>query len=316
MTINQLITLIDAIKPNAFPTSAKIRWISNLECRIASEVLLLTPEETVTYNYSAKTENTALACELIVNPPYDDIYDSWLTAQIDFANGEYNKYQNSMQQFNARWDSFVAWFSSYYRPADGYPSDENTAAAGWANPPYYLTAYAIAVKHGFEGTEEEWIASLDGEDGEDGVSPTINSETITGGHRLTITDVNGTITVDVMDGTDGQDGEDGEDGEDGVSPTINSETITGGHRLTITDVNGTITVDVMDGADGQDGHGVSAGGAIGAALIKQTASDYDVIWKVLGAADVGAIPQILTSDYYGTALPAAGTAGRIFFLKV
>ena len=269
MTINQLITLIDAIKPNAFPTSAKIRWISNLECRIASEVLLLTPEETVTYNYSAKTENTALACELIVNPPYDDIYDSWLTAQIDFANGEYNKYQNSMQQFNARWDSFVAWFSSYYRPADGYPSDENTAAAGWANPPYYLTAYAIAVKHGFEGTEEEWIASLDGEDG-----------------------------------------------EDGVSPTINSETITGGHRLTITDVNVTITVDVMDGADGQDGHGVSAGGAIGAALIKQTASDYDVIWKVLGAADVGAIPQILTSDYYGTALPAAGTAGRIFFLKV
>ena len=28
-----------------------------------------------------------------------------------------------------------------------------------------ITAYAIAVKHGFKGTEEEWLASLKGESG-------------------------------------------------------------------------------------------------------------------------------------------------------
>ncbi len=33
-----------------------------------------------------------------------------------------------------------------------------------------ITAYAIAVKHGFEGTEEEWLASLKGEKGENGVT--------------------------------------------------------------------------------------------------------------------------------------------------
>lgn len=32
------------------------------------------------------------------------------------------------------------------------------------NPPYYLTAYGIAVKHGFTGTEAEWLASLQGTD--------------------------------------------------------------------------------------------------------------------------------------------------------
>lgn len=31
---------------------------------------------------------------------------------------------------------------------------------------YYITAYGIAVKHGFTGTEEEWLASLKGADGE------------------------------------------------------------------------------------------------------------------------------------------------------
>ena len=30
---------------------------------------------------------------------------------------------------------------------------------------YYITAYGIAVKHGFKGTEEEWLASLQGVDG-------------------------------------------------------------------------------------------------------------------------------------------------------
>ena len=30
-----------------------------------------------------------------------------------------------------------------------------------------LSAYEIAVKNGFEGTEEEWLASLKGEDGKD-----------------------------------------------------------------------------------------------------------------------------------------------------
>lgn len=37
----------------------------------------------------------------------------------------------------------------------------------WNNPPYYLTAYGLAVKHGFSGTEEQWLESLKGDPGED-----------------------------------------------------------------------------------------------------------------------------------------------------
>ena len=53
------------------------------------------------------------------------------------------------------------------------------------------SAYDIAVEHGFEGTEEEWLESLRGENGKDG-----------------------------EDGKDGADGEDGKDGENGETPTI------------------------------------------------------------------------------------------------
>lgn len=38
---------------------------------------------------------------------------------------------------------------------------------GWTeNPPYFLTAYGLAVRGGYGGTAEEWIASLKGETGE------------------------------------------------------------------------------------------------------------------------------------------------------
>lgn len=64
----------------------------------------------------------------------------------------------------------------------------------------YHDAYQIAVRNGYEGTVEEWLASLQGEGG---FSPTIEVSGIEGGHRVTITDVNGTKTFDVMDGVGG-----------------------------------------------------------------------------------------------------------------
>ncbi len=52
----------------------------------------------------------------------------------------------------------------------------------------------------------DFLTALGIQDGNDGVSPTISITTITGGHRLTITDAGGPKTVDVMDGPAGADG--------------------------------------------------------------------------------------------------------------
>ena len=54
---------------------------------------------------------------------------------------------------------------------------------------------------------------------QDGVSPTVDIETITGGHKITITDVNGTETFNIMDGADGYTPVKGKDYSDGVSAT-------------------------------------------------------------------------------------------------
>lgn len=40
------------------------------------------------------------------------------------------------------------------------------------------------------------------------VSPRVSTEAITGGHRVTVTDIDGEKTFDVMDGEPGEDGDD------------------------------------------------------------------------------------------------------------
>ena len=92
-----------------------------------------------------------------------------------------------------------------------------------------------------------------GQDGSDGVSPTVTVTDITGGHRVTITDAEGNHSFDVMNGEQGEEGPAGQDGSDGVSPTVTVTDITGGYRVTITDADGNHSFDVMNGQDGADG---------------------------------------------------------------
>ena len=55
---------------------------------------------------------------MLVRPPHDKLYRSYLTAKIDFANGEYDKYANTAMMFNSDFGEFMRWFALTYRPAD------------------------------------------------------------------------------------------------------------------------------------------------------------------------------------------------------
>ncbi len=93
-------------------------------------------------------------------------------------------------------------------------------------------------------------------DGAPGTSPTVAVSAITGGHRITITDKEGTKTVDVMDGADGDPGDPGKNGDPGrgiLSVTRTSGTGAAGttdtYTITYTD-NTTSTFGVYNGKDG------------------------------------------------------------------
>jgi len=117
--VSDVIEWVDEVKPNAFSDAVKVQWLSALDGRIAADVLLFAPEEVerLPYVYPGDMDR-----ELLVAPPHDDIYSLWLQARVDEANGEYDRYQNSSQIFNAHYSKFVRWFADTYRPAQGYDS--------------------------------------------------------------------------------------------------------------------------------------------------------------------------------------------------
>lgn len=105
---------------------------------------------------------------------------------------------------------------------------------------YYLTAYGIAVKHGFKGTEAEWLESLKGEKGD------------TGGI--------GPIGPKGDKGDTGDTGPAGKDGAPGAAATVTVGTVTTGEPGTQAAVTngGTTAAAVLNfviprGAPGQDG---------------------------------------------------------------
>ena len=154
-TLKSVIEYVDEIKPNAFSNEAKTQWVNECEGLVQTEVLLLADTELISYSYDTDKDK-----ELLVKHPHVKIYWAYLTAMIDFANGEYNKYQNTMQMFNAFFGEYMRWFALWYHPADTH--GENDGEDGWRG--YYISAYGLAVKHGFEGTESEWLESLYGEE--------------------------------------------------------------------------------------------------------------------------------------------------------
>lgn len=142
--------------------------------------------------------------------------------------------------------------------------------------------------------------------GEDGFSPTASVATIAGGHRVTITDVNGSKSFDVMDGKDGSGGGEGggADGADGVTfyPNVDAD-----GNLSWTNDGGLTNPDPVNikgpagatGADGQPGKDGETGPA-GYTPVKGT--DY---WTAADKAEmvqetVAAIPTPDVSGQIGT----------------
>lgn len=138
------------ISPTNYPDALMLQFINECEGKIQTEFLRISEIDCQRY-----TEDD-LDKSLIVSPPHDKLYYTYLCAMIDFTNGEYSKYQNAIVISNSFMAEWAAWFNRTHR-RDGREYQG-----------VFLSAYGIAVKWGFVGTEEEWLESLVGPKGDTG----------------------------------------------------------------------------------------------------------------------------------------------------
>lgn len=113
MTVNDCIEYVDAMEPNKYSDVQKARWVEECEGIVWTRAFLLQP-----IKFPERPPWEMLSAELGLPAPHDKVYTRYLQAQIHYANGEYERYANSMQMYNAAWSELMQWLGQDINIAD------------------------------------------------------------------------------------------------------------------------------------------------------------------------------------------------------
>lgn len=115
MTIIEAINNVDAVKPNSYSQAQKVKWLNNLDGIVKKEIID-THEGAEKVSFNGYTEETDTSTQLLIPAPYDVVYIRYLEMQIDYANGEYRKYNNSTIAYNAAYSAFEKYYNREHMP--------------------------------------------------------------------------------------------------------------------------------------------------------------------------------------------------------
>ena len=115
MKISEAIAQIDILKPNSYTDSEKVGWLSTLDGVIKKEIIdtHVGGRDIVFNGYDDTTDRNT---ELLVPAPYTDVYLRYLEAQIDYSNGEYAKYNNTVSAYNSAYSAFERFYNRTHLP--------------------------------------------------------------------------------------------------------------------------------------------------------------------------------------------------------
>lgn len=117
MTINGVISLLEDVKPSQLSRERLIGWLSELDGRFFNEIILThergkdTPDTFIPYTLDTDGER-----QLLIPDPYSEVYRWYLSMQIDLANMEMDKYNNSLMMFTPAWEAYARKYHREHMP--------------------------------------------------------------------------------------------------------------------------------------------------------------------------------------------------------
>lgn len=99
MTPNKVIEIVDRLRENPYSEEDKLRWISDLDSIVRR--LVIQDTEAVPYMFPDDIDR-----ELLIPYPFDNCYELYLEAMIDYYNREYGNYNNSAMVFENRFNEY------------------------------------------------------------------------------------------------------------------------------------------------------------------------------------------------------------------
>lgn len=113
MKAMDIIDRVDLLEPNEYSPEQKLRWLSTLDGKIYTEVILTHEGGKL----DAMPEYETGQEELLVERPYgEDMYYYYLQAMIASENSENARYLKRSTQFNNAYKQFVDWYNRNHMP--------------------------------------------------------------------------------------------------------------------------------------------------------------------------------------------------------
>ena len=115
MTIAEVISKVDALKPNTYSIEDKLGWLSTLDTRIMTQIIEA-HEQTEPIHFYGYDDPEDLGIDLLVPAPYDEMYLRWLEAMIDYHNSEDDRYNNAIILFNNAYEGYKTHYTRTHMP--------------------------------------------------------------------------------------------------------------------------------------------------------------------------------------------------------
>lgn len=119
MTINEAINKLRDIKPNQFADDVLVGWLSEVEQKVFLENIVwhVGVEAELPAPYHPEDDKDTI---LLIPEPYSGVYIRYMEAQIDYYNGDYPRYANSMTMFNTALSEWVDYYNRTHMPKATY----------------------------------------------------------------------------------------------------------------------------------------------------------------------------------------------------
>ncbi|MCL2488252.1 MAG: hypothetical protein FWE80_06165 [Oscillospiraceae bacterium] len=115
MTIHQAIEQCDMLQGNPYGNREKLLWLSTLEAKIWEEIISRYEKKRKKPVFDGWGDRD-MGKTLLAEPPFDELYVLYLTAQVDFHNGEMNRYNNAAARFNQAFAEFARHYNRTHMP--------------------------------------------------------------------------------------------------------------------------------------------------------------------------------------------------------
>lgn len=114
MKVKDVLNYVTETRHDQYGEDIKMDWLNKVEAQVYLDILSRARGYQGELPYYKWDEDADT--ELLVPHPYDELYVHYIEAMIDYTNGEFARYNNSLAVFEDSWNDFAAYYRRTHFP--------------------------------------------------------------------------------------------------------------------------------------------------------------------------------------------------------